>query len=97
MSILRKQSDIQDAYCIFNRKSKIMFKAEIETALPENIIHEVFKHEERKIQQRASYDIEKQGEKTRFVIVAKDSTALRTVLNAIVRLLTVIEKAKEVV
>ena len=71
-----------------------MYKAQITTTLPKDIVKEVFLHEDKTIQQRASYTLEQEGEQTTFIIDAKDSTALRTVLNAITRLLTVIEKTK---
>ena len=73
-----------------------MFKAEITTQLPINVVKEVFAHEDKTIQQRAEYHVETKGKETTFLIQAKDSVALRTTLNAIMRLLTTIEKTKEI-
>ncbi|MBW3003378.1 hypothetical protein KY328_00850 [Candidatus Woesearchaeota archaeon] len=43
---------------------------------------------------RSGFDIEKQSDSVRFVVVAEDPTALRATLNSITKLLTVFEKVQ---
>jgi tRNA threonylcarbamoyladenosine modification (KEOPS) complex Pcc1 subunit len=68
-----------------------MYAASIKADNPE-LVMRCFSQEERSIQGRASYEIRKSGGKAVFDIKADDSVALRTVLNSITKLLTVIEK-----
>ncbi|MFT4250070.1 MAG: hypothetical protein ACMXYD_01780 [Candidatus Woesearchaeota archaeon] len=55
---------------------------------------EVFVQEDKDIG-RASYTIEHDESELRFVIVADDATALRTVMNAITKLLSIWEDSKD--
>jgi tRNA threonylcarbamoyladenosine modification (KEOPS) complex Pcc1 subunit len=68
-----------------------MYSASITSDHPDLVI-KCFSCEDKSIQGRASYSISKKGGKAVFEIKADDSTALRTALNSITKLLTVIEK-----
>jgi tRNA threonylcarbamoyladenosine modification (KEOPS) complex Pcc1 subunit len=68
-----------------------MYSAKITADNPELVIR-CFSKEERNIQGRASYSLSKKGGKAVFEIKAKDSVALRTAMNSITKILTVIEK-----
>ncbi|MFH1181553.1 MAG: KEOPS complex subunit Pcc1 [Candidatus Woesearchaeota archaeon] len=68
-----------------------MYSATITSDNPDLVI-KCFSCEDKSIQGRAEYSIAKKGEKAVFEIKAEDSTALRTALNSITKLLTVIEK-----
>jgi len=70
-----------------------MYSACIQAEDPE-LIFKVFAPEDRSIQGRAQYEIKKKKGKAVFEIKAKDSVALRTMLNSITKMLTVIEKTK---
>lgn len=68
-----------------------MYSATITADNPDLLI-KCFSCEDKSIQGRAEYNIIKKGGKAVFEIKAEDSTALRTALNSITKLLTVIEK-----
>ena len=70
-----------------------MYSARITADNPE-LVTKCFAQEEKNILGRATYSITKKGGKAVFDIKAKDSTALRTALNSITKILTVIEKTK---
>lgn len=79
-------------------QSKKMLQATI--TVPGNQAHleKIFSMEEHSFQnERASYSYENKGTSLVFNISAKDSTALRSVLNTITKIITVHEKAKKVV
>ena len=61
-------------------------------------IEKLFVAEEKRFRnQRACYEVKKTKDKLVFKIKAKDSTALRAVLNSITKLISVYENAKKVV
>jgi tRNA threonylcarbamoyladenosine modification (KEOPS) complex Pcc1 subunit len=61
----------------------------------DNIIR-LFEPEEKKFSNnRAQYTIKKEGFKVKFIVNADDGTALRAVLNSIVKNLVVYEKVKK--
>ncbi len=60
------------------------------------LISKVFASEDREIKDKASYKITKSREGVAFEVEAEDSTGLRTALNSITKVLTVIEKMKRV-
>ncbi len=60
------------------------------------LISKVFAAEDRKIKDKASYKIRKSRNGTTFAVDAEDSTGLRTALNSITKILTVIEKVKKI-
>ncbi len=60
------------------------------------LISKVFASEDRKIKDKASYKIRKSSGGVTFAIEAEDSIGLRTALNSITKLLTVIEKVKKI-
>ncbi|MBI2145377.1 hypothetical protein HYU18_03590 [Candidatus Woesearchaeota archaeon] len=60
------------------------------------LISKVFAAEDRNIKGKASYKLEKTANGAKFSIDAEDSIALRTALNSITKILTVIEKIKKV-
>lgn len=61
-------------------------------------LKEIFLLEDKTFQNnRASYKVEKIKDKLVFNIQAKDSVALRSVLNTITKIITVYEKAKTVI
>ena len=61
-------------------------------------IEKLFIAEEKSFKnQRASYQIKKSKDKLVFKINAKDSSALRAVLNSITKLISVYEKTKTIV
>jgi len=68
-----------------------MYSATITSDNPALVI-KCFSCEDKSIQGRAEYKLVKKGGKAVFEINAADSTALRTMLNSITKLLTVIEK-----
>jgi tRNA threonylcarbamoyladenosine modification (KEOPS) complex Pcc1 subunit len=72
-----------------------MYSANIKADNPELVI-KCFSQEEKNIQGRATYEVIKEGKKAVFKIKAKDSVALRTALNSITKILTVIEKMGEI-
>ena len=60
------------------------------------LIQKVFAAEDTTIKEKASYKIRKTAEGVTFAIDAEDSVGLRTVLNSITKVLTVIEKVKRI-
>jgi|WetSurMetagenome_2_1015567.scaffolds.fasta_scaffold394286_1 tRNA threonylcarbamoyladenosine modification (KEOPS) complex Pcc1 subunit len=72
-----------------------MYSATIISDNPDLVL-KCFSCEDKNIQGRASYTITKKGGKAVFEIIADDSTALRTALNSITKLLTVIEKTGDI-
>lgn len=63
------------------------------------LIKKVFEAEDRQIKDKASYSIKKtkgSEDSTVFAVEAEDSTGLRTALNSITKILTVIEKVKKI-
>ena len=57
-------------------------------------VYEIFKAEDQVRNERAKWNVHKKGDKTFFLITAKDSIALRAVFNTITKSLTVYEKLK---
>ena len=61
-------------------------------------LEKLFVAEEKKFKnQRAGYEISRTKDKIVFKIKAKDSSALRAVLNSITKLISVYENAKKIV
>ena len=61
-------------------------------------LKELFAAEEKNFKnQRAGYEVVKQNDKIVFKVKAKDSSALRAVLNSITKMISVYEKTSEVV
>ena len=72
-----------------------MYKATISVEDPKGTIKKCFAPEDKEIKGKASYKLT--GERNIvFEIAAQDSTGLRTVLNSITKMLTVVEKMKNV-
>ena len=61
-----------------------------------NLIQKVFAAEDTSIKEKASYKLKKTSEGVVFAVQADDSTGLRTVLNSIMKVLTVIEKVGKI-
>ncbi|HIG98015.1 TPA: hypothetical protein HA231_01150 [Candidatus Woesearchaeota archaeon] len=59
-----------------------------------NLIMKVFEPEDKEINGKATYTMNKTPEGVAFTVTANDSTGLRTALNSITKVLTVIEKTK---
>ena len=61
-------------------------------------IEKLFSFEDKEFQnQRAKYTTKKEKDTLTFLVEAKDSTALRSVLNTITKLLSVYEKKKKII
>lgn len=74
------------------------YSAEIIVKGDANNLKKLFEPESKDFgNERASYTIDSKGEQTHFKITAKDSTALRAVLNSITKTLAVYEKTKNIV
>lgn len=59
-------------------------------------LEKLFSFEDKEFQnERASYTTKHENDELTFIIKAKDSTALRSVLNTITKLLSVHEKTKD--
>ena len=71
-------------------KSTIIVKGDSE------LISKVFASEDRKIKDKASYKTRKSRDGVVFETEAEDSIGLRTALNSITKVLTVIEKMKKI-
>ncbi|MBI2136903.1 hypothetical protein HYU12_00075 [Candidatus Woesearchaeota archaeon] len=69
-----------------------MLKASIVADDRGGFIRNCFASEDREIKGKAKYEVVKSGSKVVFEVSAVDSVALRTVLNSITKMLTVIEK-----
>ncbi|MBI2580630.1 hypothetical protein HYV85_02375 [Candidatus Woesearchaeota archaeon] len=61
-----------------------------------DLIKKVFAAEDTRIKDKASYKIKKTPAGITFAIEAEDSMGLRTVLNSITKVLTVVEKVKKI-
>lgn len=75
-----------------NYESSIVVNTTLATELHESLMSET----EKSTDKRASWTMEKEDNKLIFKITAKDSVALRAVLNSITKLITVFEKAREI-
>ncbi len=73
-----------------------MYNATITVADKGGIVIRAFESEDRELKGKGSYDAVRRGGKTVFRITAADSVALRTMLNSITKMLTVIEKMRHV-
>ena len=71
-----------------------MLDATISVSDENGLLLKCFSAEDRQIKGKASYSIKSQKGKAIFEIKAEDSVALRTVLNSITKMLTVIEKTE---
>lgn len=60
------------------------------------LIKKVFEAEDAQIKDKASYTIKKAKNGIVFAVEAEDGTGLRTALNSITKVLTVIEKVKKI-
>ena len=60
------------------------------------LISKVFASEDREIKDKASYKIKRSRDGVTFIVEAEDSIGLRTTLNSITKVLTVIEKMKKI-
>ena len=60
------------------------------------LISKVFASEDREIKDKASYKIKKSRDGVAFAVEAEESIGLRTALNSITKVLTVIEKMKKI-
>ncbi len=60
------------------------------------LIKKVFASEDTRIKEKASYEVKKTRDSIYFDIHAEDSVGLRTALNSITKVLTVIEKTREI-
>lgn len=72
------------------------YKSLISVKGDSELISKVFAAEDRKIKEKADYKIKKSGDGVTFAVEAEDSTGLRTALNSITKILTVIEKVKRI-
>ena len=75
------------------------YEAQIKVKGNAALIQKVFAAEDRQIKDKASYSIKKtkgSEDSTVFAVEAEDSTGLRTALNSITKILTVIEKVKKI-
>ena len=61
-----------------------------------NLIQKVFASEDTSIKESASYKLEKTPKGVTFAVQAEDSVGLRTALNSITKVLTVIEKVGKI-
>ena len=61
-----------------------------------NLIQKVFASEDTAIKEKAVYKLKKTPEGVIFAVQAEDSIGLRTVLNSITKVLTVIEKVAKI-
>jgi len=74
-----------------------MLKATITTDKNTEELQKLFLLEEKNFQNdRATYTLRKIGKLLEFEVTAKDSVALRSVLNAITKIITINEKSGEV-
>lgn len=71
-----------------------MLEATISVDDEKGLLLKCFAAEEKDIKGKASYAVKSQKGKAVFEITAEDSVALRTALNSITKMLTVIEKTK---
>ena len=73
-----------------------MLIASITVEDSKGMVYSAFVPEDREIKGKAEYKVSRDGSKTTFAISAVDSASLRTALNSITKMLTVIEKMKGV-
>ncbi len=73
-----------------------MLDATISVDDEKGLLLKCFAAEDRDIKGKASYTVKSRKGKSVFEITAEDSVALRTLLNSITKMLTVIEKAKRI-
>ncbi len=73
-----------------------MCEATISVDGRKGLVLKCFASEDRAIKGKASYVVKSQKGKAVFEMKAEDSVALRTVLNSITKMLTVIEKAERI-
>ena len=71
------------------------YKSLISVKGDSELISKVFASEDREIKDKASYKIKRSRDGVTFIVEAKDSIGLRTALNSITKVLTVIEKMKK--
>jgi len=73
------------------------YNAEIEVEGDSNLILKTFEPESKQIGvDRSQYSVETTENGVRFTIKAKDSVAMRAVLNSISKTLNIIEKSEEI-
>jgi len=73
------------------------YNAVIEVEGDADLIYKTFEPESKELSaNRSEYSVEKTGKGVKFTIKAKDSVAMRAVLNSIAKALNVIEKSKEI-
>lgn len=73
-----------------------MYKCSIITSGNSERIIKVFGPENKEMKDRANYELKKTKTGVEFKVTAKDSVALRAMLNSITKLLEVIEKAENI-
>ena len=73
-----------------------MYGATISCEDGDRSIEKCFTAEDRKIKGKAGYSVERQGKNAVFRISAEDSVALRTAMNSITKMLTIIEKMRSI-
>ena len=72
------------------------YKSLISVKGDSELISKVFASEDREIKDKASYKIKRSRDGVTFIVEAEDSIGLRTALNSITKILTVIEKMKKI-
>ena len=90
MPILRKQDALQTQKRYHKGKSIIMYTAKITTKL--DVYDAILAELKNSRKDRSEFRMRRTAEGVEFDITARDSTALRAVLNSITKLLTVYEK-----
>ena len=78
------------------RLAEHMLKASISVEDPKGIIFKAFVPEDRTIKGKSEYKTIRTKNLTKFEISASDSGSLRTVMNSITKMLTVIEKMERI-
>ena len=73
-----------------------MYNATVTCEDGDGSIRKCFRAEDRKIKGKAEYSVVKQGKNAVFRMSADDSVALRTVMNSITKMLTIIEKTRRI-
>ncbi len=74
----------------------MMLDATISVDDEKGLLLKCFAAEDKEIKGKASYTVKSRKGKAVFEITAGDSVALRTAMNSITKMLTVIEKAKRI-
>ena len=95
---LQAQKDINQDKSALIAPSKMTFKydATIRVEGDSNLIQKVFASEDTVIKETASYKLKKTPKGITFAVQAEDSVGLRTALNSITKVLTVIEKVGKI-